>query len=137
LIYKKELFCIIYLTKEQITRVYFRRAEGIQVLRSLYRELRPASDGGQVRNSQLWGFIVGQIRTATTPPASLTEEEDRIRNLTRAGELFVLSIRSTQAYLNICSEYKGKGERSATEMASLMGFSMPDQPRTTRKSSPS
>jgi hypothetical protein len=107
----------------------------ISLLRTLYRELRPSvsQSRGHVYETQLWKYIMKQCRN-TAHHQSEIEKKVLRRNLLLTGEYFLDSIRATNEYIRIQIHYKGEGERSPKDLAAMLGFSMPHEPRIAPKS---
>lgn len=104
------------------------RAESLQILRTLYRELRPSVNAPQrhVYQTQLWKHIAGLCRNCERyPPEQKLEAQ---RNLQETGRSYVFYLQGTREYHRISDVYKGAGERSAGETATMLGFKMPDEP---------
>jgi len=105
------------------------RGEGLSILRTLYRELRPTVNAPQahVYETQLWKYIVGLCKTCKTQPAA--EMEQVHKNLESTGRSYIFYLQSYKEYHRISDDYKGAGERSAGDTAKMLGFKMPDEPR--------
>ncbi len=105
------------------------RAESVNILRTIYRELRPTVNEPQkhVYETQLWKHIVGLCRDCRRyPPSKMSEAQ---RNLEETGRSYVFYLQSYKEYHRICDDYKGAGERTAQATATMMGFKMPHEPR--------
>jgi hypothetical protein len=97
--------------------------KGIQVLRLLYRELRPSvqEPNKHVYQTATWKYIVSQCRQTHQEPESSNM-------MVRVGEYYHDAIKGTREYLRLHNLYKGKGERSPKDLAQILGFRMPDDP---------
>jgi len=95
------------------------------LLRNLYRELRQTLNPTQtaVPSTQTWKYIVKTVRE---PPNS----EEEISNLQTIGQTYLSYLRNTRLYLELLSKYKGKGERSIQDTATMVGFKLPNEPKT-------
>lgn len=105
------------------------RAKSVNILRTLYRELRPTVNEPQkhVYETQLWKYIVGLCRECRSySPSKMSEAQ---KNLEETGRSYVFYLQSYKEYHRICDDYKGAGERTAQATATMMGFKMPHEPR--------
>ena len=110
------------------------RTEILKLLRSLYRELRsaslptttpsPSSSTTLVYQTQTWKFIVQLSRKDTNISQALENY-----NL---GINYLNYLQSSHHHSNLVQSYKGKGERSTEETASMAGFRLPNEPRLPR-----
>ncbi|CAL8101227.1 unnamed protein product [Orchesella dallaii] len=105
------------------------RSEAFNILRCLYRELRPSVNAPQthVYETQVWKYIVGLCRQCKTQQS--TQGLEVQKNLEQTGRSYVLYLQGSKEYHRISDEYKGAGERSADDTAKLLGFKMPHEPK--------
>lgn len=94
---------------------------GIQLLRTLYREMRPSvqEPHRHVYQTQAWKYVMQQCR------ACPQQGEESSWLLLRIGEYYVDALQGTREHQRLHDLYKGKGERSAKDMADILGFKMP------------
>lgn len=100
--------------------------KGVHILRSLYRELRPSvrEPNRHVYQTPAWKYIVKSCREIPTS----NHFGDPSTILYRVGEYYYNAIKGTREYLRLHEAYRGKGERTPTDLAEILGFRMPDDP---------
>jgi len=106
------------------------KSEALNILRCLYRELRPSVNAPQkhVYEIQVWKYIVGLCRQFKTQQHSSQGLEVQ-KNMEQTGRSYVLYLQGSREYHRISDVYKGAGERSADDTAKLLGFKMPNEPK--------
>ena len=107
------------------------RSSTLSLLRQLYRELRRTRSMGQkhVYDSSHWKHIVSTVRNSKNVEPS-HEQVQRLRTL---GQNYLQYLRSSRMYTEILEKYKGKGERDPGDLAKILGFRMPHEPKEPRK----
>ena len=75
-----------------------------------------------MRQTATWKYI----RYVVTNSSPSTMRHVELNNLQNFGQIYLTYLRSTRQYLKIGNEYKGKGERTVQDTASLVGFKLPE-----------
>lgn len=116
------------------------KVKAVSLLRNLYRELRPlissAASSSTTKSNNNETPIVGHdipvhktatwkyIRKLITRSSSYSQEERR--NLFHVGETYLTYLRSSRQYSTIMINYRGKGERTVLDTATIVGFKLPE-----------
>ena len=95
----------------------------LSLLRKLYRELRSTLTIGQkhVYDCQQWKYIMSLAKSSND-----SQDDQGNTRLLRLGENYLGYLEHTRKYVELMEKYKGKGERTADDMATLLGFRMPN-----------
>jgi len=94
------------------------------LLRSLYRELKPTVPMGKkyVFQTESWQRIMSAAQEGKTS----SEKEAK---LVKLGQKYLDYLQSIRKYSEIVEKYKGLGERNPKDLAHILGFKMPDEPK--------
>ena len=99
---------------------------GVKVLRGILNELRLASPNKCIKNSLSAKYVVAQFKKYRTTDEQLCKEKDEMLFL---GNTYLCYLQSSRHYKRINDEYKGAGERSIEDTASMVGFKLPHDPK--------
>lgn len=97
-----------------------------KLLRSLLNELRLASPDGTIKDSLATNYILSQFKRYNTTEEQLCKARDEMQFL---GRTYLTYLSSSRKHKSIQQEYKGKGERSVKETATMVGFKLPHDPK--------
>jgi hypothetical protein len=105
------------------------RTDALRLLRNLYRELRPSTvrNEDHVYRSKSWNYIIRQARNQQT-------ENTAIPLTFNLGQTYLIYLKSSHLHLALVDSYKGKGELSAMETATRVGFRLPHDSPLPRES---
>jgi hypothetical protein len=98
----------------------------VKTLRSILNELRLASPNGSIKDSLASQYVIAQFRKYQTTDEQLCKEKDEMLFLGQTYQCYLESLRN---YKRINDSYKGVGERSVKDTASLVGFKLPHDPK--------
>jgi hypothetical protein len=98
----------------------------VKTLRSILNELRLASPNGSIKDSLASQYVIAQFRKYQTTDEQLCKEKDEMLFL---GQTYQCYLESMRNYKRINDDYKGAGERSVKDTASLVGFKLPHDPK--------
>lgn len=100
---------------------------GTRLYRALLNELRLSSPTGRLNKESLaFKYITDQFQKHQTTDQTLCKAREEMKFL---GETYLCYLRSLRKYTEIQKEYKGKGERSITDTANMVGFKLPHDPK--------
>lgn len=107
------------------------RSSTLSLLRQLYRELRKTRSMGQkhVYDSSHWKYIISTVRSAR----NLDPGHEQVQRMGTQGQNFLQYLESSRVYMELLEKYKGKGERDPGDLAKILGFRMPNEPKEPRK----
>lgn len=97
-----------------------------KLVRSLLHELRLASPNGKIKDSIGVEFILEQFKKYQTTEEQLCKARDE---MTYLGQTYLTYLQSSRKRDAILKDYKGKGEISTKDAASLVGFKLPHDPK--------
>lgn len=98
----------------------------IRLYRALLRELRLSSPGERlVSDAPAVQYAAAQFRKYQTTDQQLCKAKEEMRFL---GQTYVCYLESLRRSAAIQKHFKGCGERSVEETASLVGFKLPHDP---------
>ncbi|XP_022209384.1 protein FMC1 homolog [Drosophila obscura] len=99
---------------------------GTKVLRSLLHELRKASPNGCIKDSLAARYILAQYKRHETTD----QQHCKARNeAVFLGQTYLTYLSSLRTYTELYHEYHGRGERSVSDTADLVGFKLPTDPK--------
>lgn len=99
---------------------------GVQLLRTLFSEIRHVSSSSKIFNSSLVSYILKQSRKHQITDEQLCKAREEMRFLAQTYSCY---LKSQRKYEEIQKKYRGKGERSVEEIANLVGFKLPHDPK--------
>lgn len=100
---------------------------GKQLYRGILNELRLASPNGVLnKESAQYKYITTQFEKHQTTDEILCKAREEMKFM---GETYLCYLRSLRRIGEIQKEFKGKGERSVEETASMVGFKLPHDPK--------
>lgn len=98
-----------------------------QLYRTLLTELRRASPKGiLVSDAPAVRYVAAQYRKYRTTDEQLCKAKEEMHFL---GQTYACYLQSLRRNAEIQKHYKGCGERSVEETASLVGFKLPHDPK--------
>lgn len=95
-------------------------------LRTLLKELRLVSPSGHIKDSLAANYILSQYKKYQTTDETLCKARDEMVFL---GQTYSCYLQSKRNHERICVEYKGAGERSVQDTATMVGFKLPHDPK--------
>jgi hypothetical protein len=98
----------------------------IKNLRSLLREIRHTSSAKKLAETPQVQYLMSQYRKYQTTDEQLCKMKSEMNFL---SETYHCYLRSMRNYKEINSHYKGAGERSVADTASMVGFKLPHDPK--------
>jgi len=106
------------------------RTDVLKLVRGLYRELRPACRISKtpVHKSQTWKYVVHELKNSS-PEGSINSSRLKFS----LCQTYLDYLQSSHRHLELVTAYKGKGERSTKETATMVGFGLPNEPKPPRK----
>lgn len=100
---------------------------GTQLYRSLLNELRLANPTGRMNKDSLAvKYVTSQFEKHQTTDEILCKAREEMKFL---GETYLCYLRSLRKFNEISKAYKGKGERSISDTADMVGFKLPHDPK--------
>lgn len=99
----------------------------VRVLKQLASEVRLTTSHEKIYSeSPLMKYIVGQYHKYRETDQQLCKAQEEMENIAATYLCYLQSLRRTA---EIHQTYKGKGERSVEETASMVGFKLPHDPK--------
>ena len=98
----------------------------LSLLRQLAHEIRHSASNNSARRNMTMQYIIDQTRAHQETSEILCKAREELQNLAQNYLCYLHSIRK---YQEINTYYSGRGERSTEEMANLVGFKLPHDPR--------
>lgn len=98
----------------------------VKTLRGILRELRLSSPNKNIKDSLAAQYVINQFRKYQTTDELLCKEREEVHYL---GITYLSYLESLREYKKINDEYKGVGERSIRDTATMVGFKLPHDPK--------
>ncbi|GBP80658.1 Protein FMC1 homolog [Eumeta japonica] len=96
------------------------------VLRQLLSELRKQSSTKKLKENQMAQYVLGQYRKYQTTDQQLCRASEEMLSRART---YLSYLYNSRHYMQIYTEFKGKGERTIEETAKMVGFKLPHDPK--------
>lgn len=97
-----------------------------KLLRSLLHELRLASPDKTIKDSLAANYVLEQFKKYKTTDEQLCLARDEVKFL---GNTYKTYLASNRKKMEIQATYKGKGERTVADTATMVGFKLPHDPK--------
>lgn len=99
----------------------------LNIYRSLLHELRLASPNGLLaKDSLVFKYISSQYRKYQTTDETLCKAKEEMKYV---GNTYLCYLRSLRKYEEVEKHFKGVGERSVENTATMVGFKLPHDPK--------
>lgn len=98
----------------------------LRTLRHLASELRVLSVTGKAKDAPAIQYILDQYKRFSVTDQQLCKAQEEMRYL---SETYLCYLRSTRKSIELHKHYKGKGDRTTEETASMVGFKLPHDPK--------
>lgn len=95
-------------------------------LRSLLHELRVTSPNNCIKNSGAAKYITSQFRKYETTDEQLCKVKDEMSFLAKT---YLCYLQSSRKHREINADYKGAGEKTVEQTATMVGFKLPHDPK--------
>ncbi|XP_050678862.1 protein FMC1 homolog isoform X2 [Leptidea sinapis] len=95
-------------------------------LRQLLSELRKQSSTNKLAENQMAMYVLKQYRKYQITDQQLCKAADEMHF---KAKTYTDYLHHSRRFREINEEYKGKGERTVTETANLVGFKLPHDPK--------
>ncbi|XP_042228105.1 protein FMC1 homolog isoform X2 [Homarus americanus] len=99
----------------------------MHTLRSLVRELRRSLPKHErVQHSPTYSYIMNQYRQNAVTDELYCREQEEMAHLAQTCATY---LESSRRYIELHSEFHGRGERTVKETADMVGFKLPNDPK--------
>lgn len=98
----------------------------VQLIRSIVRELRHATNEPKIKDNKMVRYIMEQAKSHRETSEVLCKAQAELKYI---AESYLTYLQSLRKYQEIRTTYSGKGERSVKETADLVGFKLPHDPK--------
>lgn len=98
----------------------------ISLLRQIISELRYALPEGGLKNNLTLKYIVNQFRKYNTTDQQLCKAKEEMEFIAKT---YLCYLKSSRLEKQILEEFHGKGERTVSETAKMVGFKLPHDPK--------
>lgn len=98
----------------------------ISLLRQILSELRYALPKRGLKNDLALKYIISQFRKYNTTDQQLCKAKEEMQFIAKT---YLCYLKSSRLEREILEEFHGKGERTVTETANLVGFKLPHDPK--------
>lgn len=95
-------------------------------LRKLAAEMRKVSSSSKLRETLPMQYVLRMYRANYETDQQLCKAQEEMNHVANTYRCYLESSRQFQQIFN---DYRGKGERSVAETASLVGFKLPHDPK--------
>ncbi|XP_038610424.1 protein FMC1 homolog [Tachyglossus aculeatus] len=96
-----------------------------RTLRDLLRELRLLGEGAAYRDTAAYRYLVGAFRAHRVTSQKLCRAQHELHF---DAATYLCLLRSVRRHVALHREFHGRGERSVTESAGMVGLQLPRQP---------
>lgn len=98
----------------------------ISLLRQIIAEIRYALPEGSLKNNLALNYIISQFRKYNTTDEQLCKAKAEMEFI---GKTYLCYLKSLRLEKKILEEFHGKGERTVSETARMVGFKLPHDPK--------
>lgn len=98
----------------------------LSLLRQIISELRYALPEGSLKDNLTLKYIISQFRKYKTTDEQLCKAKEEMESIARTYLCYLKSLRLEKQILD---QYHGKGERTVSETAKMVGFKLPHDPK--------
>lgn len=98
----------------------------IDTIRKLFREVRQVTPSQKLKDSVIKSYITEQCRKYKVTDSQLCKKKDEMLFLADSYRCY---LESTRRYKELVKKFQGKGERSVKQMADMVGFKLPHDPK--------
>lgn len=98
----------------------------ISLLRQIIAELRYALPEGNLKNNMALKYVISQFRKYKTTDEQLCKAKEEMEFI---GKTYLCYLKSSRLEKQIIEQYHGKGERTVSDTAKLVGFKLPHDPK--------
>lgn len=99
--------------------------KNLSLIRQLANEIRKTTSHNTAKKSPMMQYVLEQTRAHQETSETLCKAREEAQNL---AENYLCYLHSLRKYQEINTFYSGKGERSISETANLVGFKLPHDP---------
>lgn len=98
----------------------------LNMLRQLLSEIRRNTYDGNLKDSLMKRYIMVQYKKYRITDQQICKAQNEMKYL---AESYLCYLQSQRHYIDIHRQYHGKGERSTQDIANLVGFKLPHDPK--------